>query len=264
MRRFLVVLLAIVPLSACGGVDGSLFATAVHNTQAAGGAEIALQWNYDIPGRDQPVVMLGSGVEDAGGQNAQVTAQVPGGGEIEAVGNGQLLYMRSTLFGDELGGKEWMKLDFDRVDRGLGIEIGSLGQVGQGTSDQLRALGQISDGVSDEGREAVRGTETTHYSATVDLRKLPGKGIDKLIKLSGGHRFDVDVWIDDDQRIRRMEWAQILPGTGGVRMTMIMEYVRFGVPVHIDTPDDDDVFDATDLAIQEFQRELNSSPWDRL
>ena len=72
MRRFVLLLLAIVPLSGCGGVDGSLFATAVHNTQAAGGAEIAFQWNYDIPGRDQPVVMLGSGVESADGQTAQV------------------------------------------------------------------------------------------------------------------------------------------------------------------------------------------------
>jgi hypothetical protein len=263
MRRFVLLLLAIAPLSGCGGVDGSLFATAVHNTQAAGGAEIAFQWNYEIPGRDQPVVMLGSGVEDAGGQTAQITAHVPGGGELEAVGAGQVFYMRSDLFGEELRGKEWMKLDFDRVDKGLGIEIDSLGQVGEGTSDQLQALAQISDGVSDEGQETVRGTETTHYSATVDLRRLPGKGIDKLIELSGGSQFNVDVWLDDDERVRRMEWAQDLPGTGGVRMTMIMEYVRFGVPVHIDTPDDGDVFDATDMAIHSLQQQLGSSAWDR-
>jgi hypothetical protein len=263
MRRFVLLLLAIVPLGGCGGVDGSLFATAVHNTQAAGGAEIAFQWNYDIPGRDQPVVMLGSGVESADGQTAQVTAHVPGGGELEAIGTGQILYMRSDLFGDELRGKEWMKLDFDRVDEGLGIEIDSLGQVGEGTSDQLQALAQISDGVTDEGREPVRGTETTHYSATIDLRRLPGKGIDKLIELSGGSQFDLDVWLDDDQRVRRMEWAQNLPGTGGVRMTMIMEYVRFGVPVQIDTPDDEDVFDATDMAIHGLEQQLSSSAWDR-
>jgi hypothetical protein len=40
-------------------------------------------------------------------------------------------------------------------------------------------------------------------------------------------------------------------------MTMIMEYVRFGVPVDIDIPDDDDVFDATDLAVQELEGELD-------
>ena len=63
------------------------------------------------------------------------------------------------------------------------------------------------------------------------------------------------VWIDDDQRIRRMEWRNLQVGSVG--MTMIMEYVRFGVPVDIDIPDDDDVFDATDLAVQELEGELD-------
>ena len=40
-------------------------------------------------------------------------------------------------------------------------------------------------------------------------------------------------------------------------MTMIMEYVRFGVPVDIDNPDEGDVFDITDATIQELQQELN-------
>jgi hypothetical protein len=53
-----------------------------------------------------------------------------------------------------------------------------------------------------------------------------------------------------------MEWAQKVTD-GEVAMTMIMEYVRFGVPVNIDTPDDDDVFDATDVTIQGLQQELN-------
>jgi hypothetical protein len=39
---------------------------------------------------------------------------------------------------------------------------------------------------------------------------------------------------------------------------------RFLVVLLAIVPLSEDVFDATDLAIQELQRELNSSPWDRL
>jgi hypothetical protein len=256
MRRFLLVLLAIAPLSGCGGVDGSLFATAVHNTQAAGGAEVVFQWNYDVPGRDEPVVMTGSGVEDASKQHARIVADLPmGGPEMEVIADGQVMYMRSEVLG-ELSGKDWMKVDLDRAYESLDIQVGSLGQIGQGTSEQLDALSQVSDGVTDHGREEVRGVETSHYSATIDLNKIPGKNIDKLIEISGGSEFGVDVWIDDEQRIRRMEWEQALPGNG-IGMTMIMEYVRFGVPVDIDTPDDGDVFDATELAVQEIEQNLN-------
>ena len=52
----LLALLAIPLLSGCGGgVDASLFATAVRNTEAAGGAEVAFQWTYEVPGRGEPV-----------------------------------------------------------------------------------------------------------------------------------------------------------------------------------------------------------------
>jgi hypothetical protein len=257
----LLILLALaLALSGCGGADSSLFATAVRSTKDAGGAEIAFQWNYKVPGRDTPVVMTGTGLEDATHQKGSVTAQlpaeIPGGGEIDAVMDGLVLYMRCPGFGDELGGKEWLKLDIARTYDSLGIELGSLGQVGESTKQQLDALAQVSDGVTDEGREPVRGVETSHYSATVDLHKLSGQGIDKLIELSGDTTFDVDVWIDDDQRIRRMEWVQTLPA-GDVEMTMIMEYVRFGVPVDIDVPDDDDVYDATDVTVDALQQQLD-------
>ena len=161
MRRFLLVLLAIPLLSGCGGVDASLLATAVHKTEVAGGAEIAFQWNYEVPGRDTPVVM-------------RVTAELPGGGEIEAVGDRDVLYMRSELLGDELGGKEWMKLDLARTYDSLGIDLGALGQVGQGSSEQLEATGEASGDVSDEGRQVVRGVETNHYSTMIGLTKAGG------------------------------------------------------------------------------------------
>ena len=113
---------------------------------------------------------------------------------------------------------------FSSFSDSLGIDLGALGQVGQGSKGQLEALGQASDDVSDEGREVVRGVDTNHYSTTIDLTKLGGN-LEKLAELMGDGRIEVDV--------------------------------RFGVPVDIETPDDSDVFDATDLTIQTLQQRLN-------
>ena len=129
-------------------------------------------------------------------------------------------------------------------------------------------LGGVSGGVKDEGREQVRGVEATHYSATVDLRRsveqLPesqreaaGRGIDRVIAVTGQEKLPFDVWIDDDDRVRRFEMDQTMkPGGVELKMHMTLEYVRFGVPVEIDLPADDEVFDATDLALQQMNQNL--------
>jgi hypothetical protein len=52
-----------------------------------------------------------------------------------------------------------------------------------------------------------------------------------------------------------MEWRDV--EIKGVAMTMIMEYVRFGMPVDIDIPDGDEVFDATDLTVDALEQQLD-------
>jgi hypothetical protein len=65
----------------------------------------------------------------------------------------------------------------------------------------------------------------------------------------------MDVWIDGDQRVRRMTWKQSMrQGPVDVKMEITAEYVRFGVPVDIDLPGEADVFDATELALQQMQQ----------
>jgi hypothetical protein len=256
MRRLLLALCALTLLSGCGGgVDPSLIATAVRNTQEAGGAELAFQWTYHFPGRDEPVVMTGSGVEDVKAERAQISAEVPVvGGEMELIADGLVMYMHIDQLSGEIG-KEWMKLDLERAYDDLGVDMSAAEQMGQGTAQYLKYLESVSDGVSDEGREQVRGVDTTHYSATVDLRKVPGDGPDKLIELVGQSEFPVDVWIDDDQLFRRVEFEMTMKQGGQeVRMDMVAEYVRFGVPVDIDIPDEDDVLDATDIAAQAMEQ----------
>jgi hypothetical protein len=280
MRRYLFLLLACVVLSGCGGaVDASLIATAARNTEAAGGAELAFRMEMELPGFDEPVVMTGSGVEDAGARRGRLTfdmsalANLPGAGalcgedcEMELVADGFSMYMHSEMFSAGLGGKEWMKVDVERFGAGLGIPMANPEMAPQSTSEQLRMLRSVSGDVTDHGTERVLGTDTTHYSATIDVlrtvdtlpesqREAARRGMEKVIALTGQSELPFDVWIDDEQRVRRLEVDQQMKQRGiEVKMHMAVEYVRFGVPVDIDVPDDDDVFDATDLALEQMQQ----------
>jgi hypothetical protein len=280
MRRLICVVLGSLLVAGCGGgVDSSLLATAVQRTEDAGGAEIAFQLEMDAPGLSQPIMMTGSGVEDAKSRRGRLSfdmsalASVPGAGalcrggcDMTVVSDGNTVYMRSPMLAPGLGGREWMKLDIERFGSAMGIPMAGSGMGTQSASEQLRMLRAVSGDVSDEGREQVRGAETSHYSLKVDLRRtadlLPAaqreaarQGIEQLVELTGQSEIPMDVWIDDQQRVRRMEVDQRMKQAGievGVHMTM--EYVRFGVPVDIDLPNEADVFDATGLALQQLNQ----------
>jgi uncharacterized protein YceK len=256
MRRLLLlVVLAAALLSGCGGVESSLLATAVRSTQAAGGADVAMQMTVNAAG--QTVSMTGSGVVDAAGKRSQMSFDVSGAGHIDAVTDGFVVYMRSDQLGAMLGGKQWMKLDMERSSKTLGLDLNSMSQLGQNPSEQLELLEKVSDGVSELGRETVVGVQATHYRATLDLRKYPGQNLDKLIELTGQSEIPIDVWIDDANRVRRMEWKQEM-NRGPLQMSFdaVVEYRRFGVQANVDIPSDDEVFDATDLAVQGMQQQL--------
>jgi hypothetical protein len=267
MRRYLLALLALTLLGGCGGgADSSLFATAVRNTEAAGGAEVVFSMRMETPGLPQPLEMSGNGVEDASTRRGYFTFESPMTGTMEMVSDDMTLYMRSDMFAAALGGKEWMKLDMKRAMSSFGLDLGGSGQFGQSASEQLRMLRAVSGDVSEEGHEQVVGVDTTHYSATIDLRRYPDvmpeerreaarKGVERLIDMTGTSEIPMEVWIDGDQRVRRMTWQQSMrQGSLEMKMDITAEYVRFGVPVDVELPDDGDVFDATDLVQQQMEQ----------
>jgi hypothetical protein len=80
--------------------------------------------------------------------------------------------------------------------------------------------------------------------------------MERLIRLTGQSETPMDVWIDEEERVRRLEMDQQQKQNGlEVKMHITIEYVRFGVPVEVDVPDDDDVFDATDLALERLKQD---------
>lgn len=84
----------------------------------------------------------------------------------------------------------------------------------------LEALREVTDVVTEEGRDEVRGEPTTRYRAVVD-----GDDVGEDVDIEGEE--PLDVWIDDEGRLRRVEVA-----------TLRLDLFDYGVPVEIDVPTD--------------------------
>ncbi len=173
---------------------------------------------------------------------------------MRMVTEGTVMYMRSSQFGSLPDGREWMSLDL-----ALGEDLESPLPAGTDAKGELEFLKEVT-GVSKRGREVVRGVPTTRYAGTIDvseqaerLREQGGDGLSSLVEEKGGP-LRIEVWIDDDGLVRRMDYAGSQPGAEGEGRTMIdmrMDFYDFGSIPEIEVPDSSEVFDATSLAREE-------------
>lgn len=277
MRALVAVTLAVFAavLSACGAEDISpeAIADAAKATAATGGSSIAIDGRFEGP--EGEFTMTGEGVMDAGGRRARVDYSfdgVPGLGEMKQVMDGYVMYMRMPALESELpDGRSWIRMDLREATKELGLDIAQFGGAGGSdatrTLDYLRATGDVEK----DGEEEVRGVETTHYRAVVDLRKYPQlvpeseraeaeRGIDALVEMTGEEKIPTDVWIDDDNLVRRMrqQMDMRMPGAGTVEMDMSFELFDFGRRVNVEPPPADQVKDVTDLVRRQSGRQSAS------
>src|SRR3954447_14275829 len=206
-------------LTACGTEDFNpdVVAQAADKTASAGGAKVA----FTIDAAGQP--MRGTGFMDAGSRKGRIRFALPQGqGAMETVFLKRVVYLHlpEKLAASVPGGKPWLKLDLDKLAKTQGFDLGALQQSTSGSDpsqqlDQLRGAGQVKR----VGTEKIRGAQTTHYRAKIDLRKAAEKapaaqrdaarrGIERLIKLEGTSTLPVDVWLDDQGRLRRERVTQ--------------------------------------------------------
>jgi hypothetical protein len=195
------------------------------------------------------------------------TASMLGGGlEVRSV-NG-VVYMKlpaslGGLFGG--GGGEWISVDTAKLSGSS-----PLAGVGQGNPTQiLAALQQVSDDVKEVGTETVRGTETTHYVATLDFAKaidnaeVPASLRGKAKGLfKGTAPVPVDVYLDNEGRLRRMtmdvDLGSFMGGAVGAsgasgadlslpKVTIALDLYDFGAPVHVQAPPADQIVELPSL-----------------
>jgi len=235
---------------------------------AVGTAAMEMEMVMTVEG--QAIEMLATGVIDAEAHQMAMELDVgalfrvtdeagePGSDDFDApmqlVADGTTMYMQIPFASLVDAQEGWVSIDL----AAMGVGADQLGAY------DLRNMLEILRGASGEpevvGNEEVRGVETTHYRATIDLAKALDEApeaaraaLDQLGEagdLKGAH-MDVDVWIDADGLPRRqsMDMGSIFGslGVGDTSVTMTIEYFDYGEPVDIEVPSPDEVTPFDDI-----------------
>jgi hypothetical protein len=276
-------------IGGCGTEDVSVgeVAQAADATAKVDGLRLESRGEMDIPGvgtapytgtgemdmrgrRGRFELDMGAFAERLRGTLPEESADALGGPEdwqMELVLDDTQMFMRFGVLQKELPeGKDWIGFDIAEVNEGAGIDP-SITQASMGSDPRqmLRLLRTTSDDVERLGEEGVRGVDTTHYRATVQLdkyvelvpereRERAEQSVERLKEQFGDDRFDMEVWVDDKQLVRRtrMEFSTQLPEGGG-KMTIrdTTDYFDFGARIDVVIPPAGKVDDVTDEAAAE-------------
>jgi hypothetical protein len=238
-------------LAGCGGGGGGKsseqIALAADKTSKAGSIEA----DFTVNGGG--VQGHGTGVFNTGDKGSgQLTITITRGGrafKIDTVITGTILYMRSPVFQQLTGGKQWVKLDLGEIARQRGIDLGSLLNTSPTPTSALSYLGGSAGKVKKVGSEKVQGIDTTHYAVTVDLERAAShakgtarQSLKRLVQTSGVKKLPEDVWIDDKGYVRKVLYNTA--GSGGAQAaTVTMVLHDFGPHVPIQPPPKGSVVD---------------------
>jgi hypothetical protein len=278
MRRTALLLAAALLLPACGGggdsVSAAPVAEAASKTTEAGSYRTEFTMRMEAAG--QSFTMRGNGVFGYSPARGRMTVdpgkldELSGGAvgtdRLEFVFDGLVYYMRIPEALTPLAGVDdkWLRIDLEET----GVETGDLGalqQANQNPAQLMQFLRGTSDDIEELGEEQVRGVETTHYRATVDIdaaaertadsgelsdemREQVRVEIERMKKQTGLETLPVDVWLDEDDLVRRIRMDFTFPLEGeevGVEMTM--DLFDFGVEVDVTPPPAAQTVDITEF-----------------
>lgn len=194
-------------------------------------------------------------IDYTGGSTAQTMRQL-GSTSMEARYLPDAYYAHmSDKFARQAGGKHWIRYAYDDLAH-LGGGSGAYlkDQMQNTTPNQSVKLLLASGDVRKVGEEKVSGVNATHYSGTVNVADLAGKGsnlsasqladLKKQLTQAGVSTETVDIWVNDqDLLVKKVEKADMTAG----RMTQTAYYSDYGVRVSAEKPPASDTKDFTDL-----------------
>jgi hypothetical protein len=224
-----------------GGGPLNAIAKAAEVTQREPGGRAVVQATITSPGTSEGITESGPMTfDDSGGSRGTLTVRGHSTGKeakVTSVAVGTKAYMTSDSLDSLPEGKKWMELDFSSAVSGPG----SPAPTNVGPEEGLKTLERV-EGATEVGKEVIQGVPTTHYRGTLPTA-AEVFGVKTHYSAS-----DVDVWIDGQDRVRRMQ-AVITGSAGeeGIESTteMTIDYVEFGRVPKIAPPPADEVFDAT-------------------
>ena len=282
----LAVLLALTAALAAAGCGEDELASisaaeAADGTRAAETARVGFRVRFSGMGLPEAVTITGKGVAATAAPRMDVTFDL--GDLIELVGatgdgRTRLLVDGGRVYVDPPAvpglepprGASWATADLGRALGAFGVDAGGLGELMRLTPEQQLDALAAAGSVKTVGRETIDGAETTHLRGSVrlsdfiealppDRRARARKAIEQLDRLpgGGGESFDaptpVEMWVDDERRLRRMTQASPLPAQQGVpagRFEMTLDFTDYGTPLEIRAPQRGDVFDATQSIVE--------------
>jgi hypothetical protein len=266
-------------LVACGGGGGSSIAAdsvakAATKTSNVKSYRVTTLTSMELPNTSRKVTFRGTGAYAPNGRRGRLELDLselnqvlgPQGspynfGHVQMIMNGTAMYMRIPFLKQiQPSLRPWIKIDLQRAAQAQGVDFSSFLQWGAGgdptqTLQYLRAAGKVDK----VGIEQVRGVQTTHYKAVVDLRKVAEKAptkdrdalrrsVDRMITLTGQKRIPVEIWIDKDGLVRRESYReQLLVQSSKTQLDSSLELYDFGAPVAAPVPAKSLVTDLTNL-----------------
>jgi hypothetical protein len=243
MRLAGVVLLAAV-LSGCGSTTGSSLEEAADAT-AADTSRFEVTYHLAALGDQKEVQFGAEGAFDYPNERAVMTVsgEIPLFGEEIRLEEARLLGRTSYTRWTVKGKSYWLK-QLGAETSGDPIEqlIPFPGSSTKPTDVLTRVLA-ASEKNEVLGEEEVRGVDTTHYRAGVSVAKL----VEQLPKSDrpegdvpqrlGALFVPVDIWIDDESRLRRIKIRQPEdPKNGNAATTLSADLFDYGVEVDVEPP----------------------------
>jgi hypothetical protein len=235
------------------GPQGIVQASA-DKTADAGGTKVTMTGS--ISGSSSDTSEL-SAEGEFDGEQGRMTLTVTDDGRTEKTDlafDGTVYYVRLPPAGSAglPEGKEWLRVDVAEFSPGGPDEdLSTFLQFAQ--TNPANALGFLrgaSDDMEEVGTEDVDGAETTHYRGTADLEVVAdeagdlGPVYEQLLETSEFTEIPIDVWIDDDGRVRRLVYELPVPeARGGGTATITLEFADFGADVDVTPPSEDESFD---------------------
>jgi hypothetical protein len=234
---------------------------AVAKTEATSSASLAIEMKMNIEGHTAK--FIGDGVQDFKATKAilNLHGEIDGTDiSIEERVIGAVVYIKS----DALPGadaKPWLKMDLVALSKKRGFDISQLQQYKQSDPSQmLKYLSGVSGEVKVVGHDTLHGVECIHYSGSVDPKKA-GAGLSASQRAAfeaatSSTPMPMDVWIDGAGLARRiameLDLGDALRKSGQSQITEMtmriqFDYVKFGVPVHVEAPPFADVRDMGEL-----------------
>jgi hypothetical protein len=246
--RYLVVLAGVsasVLAAGCGTTTAQAGSLAAAVTSTAGQtARIAATTTMQMQGMS--VSFTETGAFDFAHSRGMVSMQSPVGMTEIFIPPKAYIKVPGGAAGPLPHGKSWVTVD---AGTSGGLESSPLSPLGGGTdpADLLASLKAISSGVTNLGTATIRGVQVAGYRVDIDPAKAAARvpsseraGFLGFASSLGPGAIPVEVWVDQQNLVRRVKLSLHLPGGSGApaseRMVQVTDFYDFGVPVRVSAP----------------------------